>query len=63
MRTKKVEAKQEDPRYIVVSGDNVESLQVTVNFFITKGYSPVGGVAVNSTSFYQAMIRPVSYNL
>jgi len=60
MRVKKPEVKPEEPRYIIISGESLESIQTTVNYYITKGYNPVGGVAVNN-GFYQAMMRAQSY--
>ena len=51
-----------EPRYIVVSGEIIQSLQDSVNDFIVKGYSPVGGVcATPGEGYYQAMIRQENY--
>ena len=63
-KPKKVEPIVEplEPRYIVVSGETVQYLQDSVNEFIVKGYSPVGGVcATPGEGYYQAMIRQENY--
>jgi len=41
--------------YTVLEASSKEKLEVLVMEFISKGWQPLGGVAIAGLSFYQAM--------
>ena len=52
-------------KYIVVEEDSIGSLEIEVNDYISKGYEPIGGIAIYEADdsllsydkFYQAMYK------
>jgi hypothetical protein len=43
--------------YIVISESATESLEEEVDKAIKKGWKPQGGVVVDGSAFYQAMVK------
>jgi hypothetical protein len=42
--------------YVILHGTTIKQLEEAVKEHISKGWQPLGGLAVSGTDFYQAMV-------